>query len=151
MQPFDAYPKGGRDLFHKRPGYITRTQDGPVFMQKTGQTKCAYCYADFSKSYDTWVTMVLDHVVPVNICKKLSIPLEWQEDFSNMVLSCATCNGFCNRYSDSEEIVHPLSLAAFYDYRDRIFTDRYKQIAARHIEERTFFDTNPWLSRKLDG
>jgi hypothetical protein len=57
------------------------------------------------------------------VCLSLGISSKWSEDFSNTVLACAACNGFCNRYSPAGHInVDPLTDQDFYDLRDRIET-----------------------------
>jgi hypothetical protein len=89
--------------------------------------------------------MTLDHVIPGNVYLSMNICREWGEDFSNRVLACAACNGFCNRYSlPVDDVVRPVAQDAFYDIRDRIFDARKKLIATRHEEEREFFNTRSW-------
>src|SRR5438270_13369266 len=124
MLPFDSYPGLGRQLLGRAPGANCRHEYGLTFMRKTGQTVCAYCGVDFSSSYETWLTMALDHVVPVSVCKALEVPDTWREDCSNRVLACAACNGFRNRYALPFEVVLPLTLEAFFDLRDKIFAER---------------------------
>ena len=144
MIPFDEYPNGGRVLLGQVKGANCRHEYGLKFMQKTGQTKCAYCGADFAESYEIWLTMALDHVVPVSVCGALGIQAEWQEDVTNKVLACAACNSFHNRYKPAVEVTCPKTLDAFYDLRDRIFTERKKAILERHDSEKAFFEAQPW-------
>jgi hypothetical protein len=92
--------------------------------------------------------MVLDHVVPASVCQTIKIPNEWCGDFSNTVLACAACNGFCNRYGIPAGTVPPATLEAFYNFRDRIFAERKKKIAEKREEERQFFSDKPWESRQ---
>jgi hypothetical protein len=149
MEPFDSYSGRGRALLGLSRGSNCRREYGLAFMQLTGQKLCAYCGSDFTSSYEQWLTMELDHVVPANVCKGRNIPKEWSEDFSNTVLACATCNGFCNRYSGSSSISGPDTLEAFYDLRNTTFAERKTLIAARREEERQFFDGKPWELRPL--
>lgn len=144
MLPFDSYRCGDRKLLGLAKDDNCRRGYGSDFMRLTGQSRCAYCDADFTVNYKTWLTMVLDHVVPASVCKLSNVPPEWCEDFSNTVLACAACNGFCNRYRHSGDVVRPLTLDAFYDFRDRIFSERKYLIEARQKDERKFFDTRPW-------
>jgi hypothetical protein len=88
--------------------------------------------------------MVVDHVIPISVFKPAHIREDWCWDYSNLVLACAACNGFCNRYSPSFSIVPPVTLDAFYNLRDRIFDERKRRIARRHEEERQFFNGRPW-------
>ena len=140
MIPFDEYPDGGRVLLGQVKGANCRHEYGLQFMQKTSQTKCAYCGADFAESYDIWLTMTLDHVVPVSVCAAFGILAEWQEDITNKVLACAACNSFRNRYKPPADVECPKTLGAFYDLRDRIFTERKKAIQERHESEKAFFN-----------
>jgi len=142
--PFIAYPHHGRQLLGPAKGDTCRRGYGLAFMQKTGQTACGYCGLDFAASYENWLTMALDHVVPVSVCRALNLPLEWQEDCVNKVLACAACNGFRNRYQPSGPVVSPSNLEDFCDLRDRIFVERKKLIAASHEQERGFFASHPW-------
>lgn len=144
MLPFDEYPGGGRTPLGPVKGTNCRHQYGLEFMQKTGQTKCAYCGEDFVGSYRTWLTMALDHVVPASACAALGIPAEWQEDVTNKVLACAACNSFRNRYKPPADVRCPKTREAFFDLRDRVFAERKKAILQRHEEEAAFFGTRPW-------
>jgi hypothetical protein len=112
----------------------------------TGANKCAYCDLDLTERFEDWLTMVLDHVVPQSVCKNMEIAGSWVWDYSNAVLACCACNGFCNRYKPKEACKTPMTLAEFYDLRDRIFLERKKQIQKRRAEERAYFETKPWDS-----
>lgn len=112
-------------------------------MRRTGLTTCAYCGRDFAASYEAWLTMALDHVVPVNVCHANGLPEEWREDVSNRVLACSACNGFRNRYEPPEGS-YPTTFDAFYDLRDRIFEERRGLIAQSHESDRRFFEAHPW-------
>jgi hypothetical protein len=145
MVPFDSYPSAGRALFKVRAkGSNCRWEYGLQLMKLTGQKTCAYCDVDFTTAYAVWLTMALDHVVPSSVCKANNIPEDWAWDYSNTVLACGACNGFCNRYKPSIPVGESLTLEGFYDLRDRIFEERKQKIKARHLEERAFFERNPW-------
>lgn len=146
-EPFDSYPQGGRALQPRlgngssgcRRGY------GLDFMQRTGQTRCAYCGLDLVGSYENWLTMALDHVVPRSLCNRLDVDPSWRDDLTNLVLCCAACNTFGNRYRDPEA-ARPETPEAFWDLRDWIFEDRKARILARHSDERDFFDQKHWAA-----
>lgn len=142
--PFVAYPHNGRKLLGPVKGDTCRHGYGLKFMQKTRQTTCAYCGLDFAASYTNWLTMALDHVVPVSVCHALNLPLEWQEDCVNKVLACAACNEFRNRYKPSEPIEVPNSVDEFCVLRDRIFMERKELIAKSHEKEQAVFASRPW-------
>ena len=144
MQPFDSYPHQGRALLGKAVGSNCRHGYGLKFMQITRQTKCAYCGHDFIVSYQNWLHMALDHVVPKSVCVGFGFSAEWIEDCANKVLACAACNGFYNRYRPSSDVVCPLSLSEFFDLRDRIFSERKAPILRKHEEEKQFFNRRLW-------
>jgi hypothetical protein len=148
LLPFEKYPGGGRVLLGRVSGANCRHEYGLEFMRRTGQTRCAYCGVDFTESYETWLTMALDHIVPVSVCKSMDVPEDWREDSSNKVLACAACNGFRNRYSPSVDAILPTTLEAFYVLRDHVFTERRKLILDSHKTERAFFEAKHWEDRK---
>ena len=113
-------------------------------MRKTGQTRCAYCGADFAASYETWLTMALDHVIPVSVCSALGIHTDWQEDITNKALACAARNSFRNRYKPPADGSCPKTQDDFFDLRDRVFAERKEAIRQRHDSERAFFNSRPW-------
>lgn len=139
MIPFDRYPDQGRTLLGRVHGANCRHEYGLAFMRKTGETTCAYCGLDFAASYENWLTMALDHVVPVSVCRALGLSMDWQEDCINKVLACAACNSFHNRYKPVEQSDPPTLLEAFLELRDRIFAERRTLIAASHEQERAFY------------
>jgi hypothetical protein len=143
MLPFASYPGGGREPLGQWKGSNARREYGLAFMRLTGQRRCAYCDVDLASTYEGWLTLVLDHAIPVSVCKQAGMNWEWYWDFSNAVLACAACNGFCNRYQPSFTVSLPATREAFYDLRDRIFEERKARIAHRHAEERRFFQRTP--------
>jgi hypothetical protein len=143
--PFNSYPNYGRKLLGQVRGDSCRHGYGLEFMRLTGQTKCAYCGIDLAETYENWLNMALDHVVPHSICQTWKVPAEWREDYSNRVLSCTTCNTFGNRYSP-KTLSCPSTLEEFYNIRDAIFIERKNLILDRHRKERFFFDKRPWIS-----
>jgi hypothetical protein len=144
MLPFEDYPGGGRVLLGRVGGANCRRGYGLKFMQKTKQTHCAYCGLDFASSYQNWLQMALDHVVPTSVGKCLGVSNEWVDDMANKVLACAACNGFGNRYKAAVGTICPSTLEAFFDLRDAIFTERKMLVAKRHEDERAFFERRLW-------
>jgi len=98
MQPFDSYPHQGRALLGVVKGSNCRHGYGLRFMQVTGQTSCAYCGRNFVDSYENWLNIALDHVIPISVCSGLGFAAEWVDDYANKVLACSACNGFRNRF-----------------------------------------------------
>ena len=50
-------------------------------------TRCAYCDRDLFASYEDWLNLSVDHVVPRNAAAA-GIPVEWIEDLLNHVPCC---------------------------------------------------------------
>lgn len=141
--PFERYPSGGRQLLGKRPGGNCRHGYGLRLQRMTGQTYCSYCEVSLVDSYEHWLSMTVDHVVPTKCGTNCGIPQEWLTDFSNTVLCCGACNSFRNRYP-SDKLPCPTTLAQFYELRDRLFLERRSIILASHEGERVFFKSKPW-------
>jgi hypothetical protein len=81
--PFENYPNKARSLLGRVTGDNCRHGYGLKFMRVTGQTKCAYCGLDLTATYENWLTMALDHVIPHSTCLTWELPDEWREDQSN--------------------------------------------------------------------
>jgi len=137
---FDTYPDRGRRLLGMRTVGNCRRGYGLQFVRHVGQTRCGYCDQDLIGSYEAWLSMALDHVVPVSVARRLQIPKEWVQDYANGVLTCAACNGFDNRYQPSSTVECPGSLEEFFALRDRVFTERKNRIRFCHEQERAFFE-----------
>jgi putative hemolysin len=142
--PFDSYPDRGRKPFGRVKGSNCRQGYGLEFMRRTGQRKCAYCETDLTETFESWLTIVLDHVVPLSFCISAGVSVELCEDMSNRVLACSTCNGLCNRYKPTEELILPLTREAFYDLRDSVFVKRFELIAKRREDEKQFYKQKCW-------
>ena len=119
MSPFVAYPHEGRILLGK-PRNIgsTRYGQGLELQRLTGQSKCVYCGMSFIDDYYHWLLMSVDHVVPRGEAKRLSVPMDYYEDMINLVLGCAGCNGFQNRFALLYQMQPQWSLEEFVTLRD---------------------------------
>lgn len=144
MMPFETYPMGGRELLGSGSGGNCRHEYGLKLQRLTGQTGCAYCGLSLVDTYEHWLMLSVDHVVPTVTGTLLGIPREWINDFCNTVLCCAACNGFGNRYELPAGSVMPTSLGQFCELRDATFSSRRPLILACHEKERAFFDSKPW-------
>ena len=145
MSPFDRYPGGGRKPFGRRRGDTARQGYGLQLRRETGERSCAYCGLDLFSDYDRWLTLQVDHVVPLNVAADLGVPLDLYEDMFNLVLACAACNGFDNRYRYRVGLSPQATwtVEAFVALRDTVFTERCKRIEVRRAAERAFFDKLP--------
>lgn len=144
MKPFDDYPGNGRKFFSRLKHANCRHEDGLELQRKTRQRRCAYCGVSLVDTYEHWLMMSLDHVVPTSVARSLGIPEEWFDDFANTVLCCSACNGFANRYEVPASVSLPESESDFFALRDKIFKERRAMIRACHGEERAFFESKPW-------
>ena len=77
-------------------------------MVERGQTSCAYCKMSLVDSYEHWLLLTVDHVIPDSGKRRkgghrLGTPKAWHESYSNIVVSCSGCNGFRHRYAVSRQ------------------------------------------------
>lgn len=146
--PFSRYPGQGRQLLGRPRGMTgaCRSGYGLSLQLMTGQTACAYCGTSLVDTFQHWLLMSVDHVVPRGEALRLGIDISMYEDAINLVLCCAGCNGFGNRYQHpaAPNQTPDLSLDAFLELRDRIFADRFARIAARRAREEALFESRPW-------
>jgi hypothetical protein len=149
VEPFDSYPDGGRALLGRRSGSNARWEYGLKLQRLTGQTRCAWCDVDLVSDYHHWLLLTVDHVVPTAEVRRLGIPLDLSEDFLNLVISCAGCNGFDNQYRSTKTPLQAWSIEDFAAFRDAVFLERRPRIAKRRDSEMEFFRGRPWLSSQL--
>lgn len=142
--PFLKYPDQGRQLLGKRSVDNSRRGYGLALRRLTGLSSCAYCGMDLFDSYEHWLLLQVDHVIPTTVGKRLGIPSEWLEDYSNLVLSCSACNSFDNQFGAPEIISAPQTEDEFFDLRDAVFTKRKPRIFECQSLERSFFEGKPW-------
>ena len=65
MRPFDDYHGGGYTMLPKLKGGNAR-QDYGHWLVERGQTSCAYCKMSLVDSYEHWLLLTVDHVIPVS-------------------------------------------------------------------------------------
>ncbi len=138
--PFVRYRNGGRQLLGipvqgdatARHGY------GPPVFRECGFA-CAYCGLDMGASYEMWLQISVDHVIPRSSVAR-GYPREWVEDIVNLVTCCRACNEFMNAYSVSDPV--PASAAAFFELRDHHFLAKRTLALAAHQRERSWHAAN---------
>ena len=97
-------------------------------------TRCAYCDRDLADSYEAWLDLSVDHVVPGYLTKAAAYPVAWVEDLLNLVTCCRACNEFLNGFRVSERL--PDDLTAFVDLVARVLDAKRRLVLERHkIEE----------------
>lgn len=146
MTPFDTYPGKGLEPIGRVPIGESRQQMAQNFQRITGQTTCACCGTDFSEDLNQWLTMTLESVVPLPVCRRADIPGEWADDAANRMLLCAACDqlGRSVQLGTSTEAL--ATFEAFVEFRNAHFAERQKAIAARRRAELDFFNSRPWQS-----
>jgi hypothetical protein len=110
----------------------------------TGQTRCAWCGVDLVGDSYRWLLVAVDHVVPTGEARRLGIPLAFSEDYLNLVVACAGCNGFDNQYRSTRAPQESWTLEEFVALRDAVFLERQPRIAERRTRELAFFESRPW-------
>jgi hypothetical protein len=145
MIPFHTYPQGGQSPLGKPKNSANcRYGYGLELQRLTGQTNCAYCGVSLVDDYYHWLLMSVDHVVPRGEALRLGIPAQYSEDFINLVLCCAGCNGFGNRYRLPHEARPYWQLHEFVAIRDEAFAARFKSITIRREAEQRVYLSKPW-------
>ena len=136
--PFARYPGGGRVLLGAPAGGdgTARLGYGVPAVRQCG-TACAYCQRDLGSTYEGWLDLTIDHVVPMNAVNS-DIPREWLNDLANIVTCCAACNGFLNRYVAA--ISGVVTQDDFFELRDQCFHEKCDRAMARHVKERERFE-----------
>lgn len=109
---------------------------------------CAYCNRDLSASYEDWLDLSVDHVVPRNAVAA-GVPSEWIEDLHNHVPCCRACNEFLNGFRITVDI--PTDIVGFLALRDSVLDAKRVHACRRHDVERERFDT--WIRehRAVEG
>jgi hypothetical protein len=146
MMPFDAYPHRGRRPIGRLTGDNCRHEYGLRLQKLIGLNKCAYCGLNFVDTYDHWLMMAVDHIVPTHAGKELGISPEWLEDYWNTVLCCSACHEFGNLSPLETDLTCPETSEEFIALRDRLFVERKRYVLLSHEHELAFFDERPWRS-----
>ena len=144
MRPFDDYPGDGYSILRTLKGAKSR-QGYAHWLVEHCQTSCAYCGTRLVDSYEHWLLLTVDHVIPVsekdlNEGHWLGIPRSWHESYSNIVLACSGCNGFRNKYKVAwQEPKESWKEAEFFEFRDRVFQEKAALIEEARNREMRFY------------
>jgi hypothetical protein len=140
--PFDSYLGGGEQLYNVavsgESGSSRRDYGLPVF--EACGTKCAYCGIDLGDSYESWLGISVDHVIPTTSTLKRwgDQYKKWLLDVSNCVTCCRACNEFLNRYKVSEN--PPEDVLSFFALRNEVFCKKWLHLKKRHQQEREWYE-----------
>lgn len=144
MMPFDVYPHQGRRQLGILSGDNCRHEYGLKLQKLTSLNACAYCSLSLVDTYDHWLMMSVDHVVPRHGGEELGISPEWLDDYWNMVLCCSACDGFGNPFILTPHTKCPTTVEDFLTLRDHVFIERKRTILLSHEKELDFYDKKPW-------
>ncbi len=140
MKPFDDYPKGGYTILPKLRGGNARREYG-YWLVENGQTSCVYCGTSLVDSYEHWLLLTASHVIPATEGRRLGIPKQWRESYSNIVLACFGCSGFSNRYEVSwQDPKYYWDETEFFELRDRVFEEKADLIEEARNSEMSFYN-----------
>ncbi len=109
-----------------------------VAVMRLHGNRCAYCDLDFTETYESWLHLSVDHVVPRHVIK-VGYPAAWVEDLLNHVPCCRSCNEFLNGYRISVP-EPPATLADFLALKTAVFDEKRQMTATRHAIERAKFE-----------
>lgn len=138
--PFDRYEGGGRRLLGRPAwgnGSSRRGYGRPVFAQCG--FACAYCGSSMDRTYEVWLGLSVDHVIPTGCAKRLGYPVEWVADVANQVTCCRACNEFLNPYRVNDP--PPATVDEFFELRDQHFYRKHEWVMARHSQERAWYES----------
>ena len=146
--PFAAYPEKSGELLRRPSGNGARHGYVLDLQRLTKQDSCAYCGVSLVDTFEHWLLICGDHVVPKSECNRLGVPKDWRDSCSNLVLCCRGCNEFDNYYSLSwDENPGNWTIQRFKSLREKVFLDRKARILRRRDEEIAFFNAQPWENR----
>jgi len=143
MEPFDSYPTWLRDNPRCLAGTDCRTGYGLLLQQITRQTRCVYCGMSLVDTYEHWLHLTVDHVIPSYMMKEPGWR-EWADNANNMVICCSACNIFLNGFRIRPGTPTPTNWDEFECLRDSAFGQKREQARQRHCAERRIFEGRPW-------
>jgi 5-methylcytosine-specific restriction endonuclease McrA len=137
--PFERYRGSGRTLLGRPPvgDGTCRHGYGPPVFAECG-TACVYCDRGMGESYESWLHLSVDHVIPSGTVKQLGWPREWVEDIANLVTCCRACNELLNGYRVAD--TPPATVNEFFALRDRHFIAKRARAGERHVRERDAYE-----------
>jgi len=132
LLPFGRYAGGGERLLGELRNGSCRYDYGPPVFDQCG-TVCVYCFRELGESYEMWLNLSVDHVVPAGTPWE-GEAADWLQDVINCVTACRACNEFLNGYRC--KATQPKTIAEFTAIRDQAFREKLLAAEARHAEER---------------
>lgn len=146
VNPFDYYPKAGRERLGILPGGSAHSDYGRRLYELTGWGFCGLCGADLTHDFAAWRHFHVDHAIPTSVARALGIAAVFYEDAFNRVLVCGACNEYQNRfaYRPSADLAPIDTDEGFTSLRDAIFAERVALASTGMERDRALW--NSWRS-----
>jgi hypothetical protein len=136
MEPFKNYRGNGKQLLEPLVIQGTCRRDyGRIVLKECGGF-CVYCGRNLTESYEAWLSLSVDHVIPIST-RWVKDREDWIYNLINCVTCCRACNEFLNHYEVRDEM--PETLEAFCDLRDNHFQRKKEKALGCHKRDKTFF------------
>jgi len=136
--PFERYKDQGRvPLGSPKTGDGTSRHGYGRDVFKQCGWSCVYCERDLLESYESWLDVSIDHVIPQSTAWDGSAKA-WVKDIFNLVTCCRACNEFLNQHTVRNP--EPATVDEFTTLRDQVFAEKRKKARKRHDEERVRFE-----------
>jgi hypothetical protein len=149
MEPFDGYPDWLRDNPRCLGGGNCRTEYGLRLQQITGQRSCVYCGLSLADTYEHWLLLSVEHVLPQQTMSRGPEWKQWVDNVYNLAICCQPCNTLLNGFRLAPEVGAPTTYDGFFALRDAFFSEKKAYVQKWHEAQRRIFDTKPW-DRPLD-
>lgn len=114
-----------------------RRDYGPPVVRSTS-TKCAYCERDLFASYEAWLNLSVDHVIPSSTKWADSPAAAWLNSLANFTTCCRACNEFLNGFRCS--VPPPSTREEFLVLRQEVLAQKAAQAKVRHERELQLFE-----------
>lgn len=146
MLPFDNYPELQPTLEGSHVEPAVRTAEAAESASDRLRSLCGRRRRGAAEPQHL-APVSVDHVVPQQMVG-VGYPADWVFDEANVVACCRPCNDLFNRDPVIGEM--PLTTEAFFDLRDRIFSERRARIVERREAERLWFQANVLEQARTD-
>jgi len=142
------FPHNIKDLNAKLRTGSARHDYGLQLAEMTNWNgECAYCTRDLISTYESWLHLQVDHVIPRYLAKhNYKSVKKWIESIPNCVICCAACNAFLNKFEVDAD--PPKTADDFFSIRNQIFTKKKNQATERHKKECEMYKEKWALGRK---
>ena len=110
--------------------------------------RCSYCDRNLLESYESWLDVSVDHVIPQSTAWH-GPGKRWIRDIFNLVTCCRACNEFLNQYTVPDR--EPATEGEFAVLRDKVFENKRQHALKRRDEERQAYERVLQAERRRPG